>query len=150
MVCAYRLLLHTHILVVVLNHKSFVGYNHSGKRGQVNFLNGIMGVANAQRTLDYIRIIAEFISQPEYAYAEVVQLQMFGVVNEGSSPSLPPSLPPLQSTNKTTQTQPSPPSAIGRPQLSAFYLEAYITIRASHNGYGRGQRQRRSDAYMTM
>jgi hypothetical protein len=43
------------------------GYNHSGKHGQISFLNGIMGVANAQRSLDYIRIFAEFISQPEYA-----------------------------------------------------------------------------------
>ncbi|KAJ7895010.1 hypothetical protein B0H13DRAFT_1885734 [Mycena leptocephala] len=43
------------------------GYNryHSGKRGQIGFLNGIMGVANAQRSLDYIRIFAEFISQPD-------------------------------------------------------------------------------------
>jgi hypothetical protein len=39
-----------------------------------------MGVANAQRALDYIRIIAEFISQPEYR--DVVQL--FGVMNEGA------------------------------------------------------------------
>ncbi|KAJ7846590.1 glycoside hydrolase superfamily [Mycena olivaceomarginata] len=50
------------------------GYNHSGKRGQVNFLNSVMGIANAQRMLDYIRIIAEFISQPEYK--DIVQ--MFG------------------------------------------------------------------------
>ncbi|KAJ7185898.1 glycoside hydrolase [Mycena filopes] len=92
------------------------GYNHSGKRGQVNFLNGIMGVANAQRTLDYIRIIVEFISQPEYA--EVVQ--MFGVVNEALL------------------------SAIGRPQLSAFYLEAYTTIRAI-TGLGAG-----NGAYMSI
>lgn len=39
------------------------GYNHSGKLGQVDFLNGVMGVANAQRTLNYIRIFTEFISQ---------------------------------------------------------------------------------------
>ncbi|KAJ7862823.1 hypothetical protein B0H13DRAFT_1482266, partial [Mycena leptocephala] len=43
------------------------GYNHSGKRSQISFLNGIMGIANAQRSLDYIWIFAEFISQPEYA-----------------------------------------------------------------------------------
>lgn len=40
-----------------------VGYNHSGKLGSVNFLNGMMGIANAERTLEYIRVIAEFISQ---------------------------------------------------------------------------------------
>lgn len=37
-----------------------------------------MGYANAQRTLDYIRIIAEFISQPQYSDVVV----MFGVLNE--------------------------------------------------------------------
>ncbi|KAJ6528287.1 glycoside hydrolase family 5 protein [Mycena vulgaris] len=85
------------------------GYNHSGKLGQVNFLNGVMGVANAQRALDYIRIIAEFISQPEYR--DVVP--MFGIVNEA-----------LMST-------------IGRDQLTAFYLEAHNMIRGI-TGYGAG------------
>ena len=37
-----------------------------------------MGLANAQRSLDYIRIIAEFISQPEYSDVVV----MFGITNE--------------------------------------------------------------------
>ena len=37
-----------------------------------------MGIANAQRSLEYIRIIAEFISQEQYK--DVVQ--MFGVLNE--------------------------------------------------------------------
>ena len=54
------------------------GYNHSGKMGQINFLDGVMGLANAQRTLDYIRIITEFISQPEYRNV----VPMFGVINE--------------------------------------------------------------------
>lgn len=54
------------------------GLNHSGRLGPINFLNGPMGVANAQRTLEYIRVITEFISQPEY---EPV-VQAFGMVNE--------------------------------------------------------------------
>jgi hypothetical protein len=54
------------------------GYNHSGKQGQVNFLNGVMGYANAERALEYIRVITEFISQPEYKDVVI----MFGVVNE--------------------------------------------------------------------
>lgn len=54
------------------------GWNHSGKLGSVNVLNGPMGLANAQRSLDYIRIIAEFISQPEYRDVVV----MFGITNE--------------------------------------------------------------------
>lgn len=37
-----------------------------------------MGVANAQRTLDYIRIITEFISQPEW----VNVVPIFSVMNE--------------------------------------------------------------------
>ena len=41
------------------------GYNHSGKFGQVDWLNGVMGYANAQRMLNYVRIFTEFISQPE-------------------------------------------------------------------------------------
>ena len=54
------------------------GWNHSGRLGRVNFLNGPMGLANAQRSLDYIRIFAEFISQPQYR--DVVT--MFGIMNE--------------------------------------------------------------------
>jgi len=37
-----------------------------------------MGVANAQRALDYIRIITEFISQPEW----VNVVPVFSIVNE--------------------------------------------------------------------
>ena len=37
-----------------------------------------MGYANAQRTLDIIRVLAEFISQPQYK--DVVT--MFGIMNE--------------------------------------------------------------------
>ncbi|KAF9234820.1 glycoside hydrolase family 5 protein [Melanogaster broomeanus] len=54
------------------------GYNHSGKLGSINFLNGVMGLANAERTLDYIRIITEFISQPEWQPV----VPAFSIVNE--------------------------------------------------------------------
>ena len=54
------------------------GYNHSGKLGTINWMKTIMGLANAERSLDYIRIITEFISQPEWRDV----IQMFGVVNE--------------------------------------------------------------------
>jgi hypothetical protein len=37
-----------------------------------------MGVANAQRMLNYIRIITEFISQPEYR--DVIPI--FSIINE--------------------------------------------------------------------
>ncbi|KAJ7892517.1 glycoside hydrolase family 5 protein [Mycena olivaceomarginata] len=85
------------------------GYNHSGKLGEINFLNGPMGLANAQRMLDYIRVIAEFISQPEYANV----VGMFGIVNEAYLPD------------------------IGRDVLTSFYLEAHNTIR-SITGFGEG------------
>ncbi len=54
------------------------GWNHSGHLGSINWLNGVMGTANAQRSLDYIRTLAEFIAQPEYRNV----IQMFGFVNE--------------------------------------------------------------------
>ncbi|KAF8178886.1 glycoside hydrolase superfamily [Mycena galopus ATCC 62051] len=86
------------------------GFNHSGKLGQINFLNGIMGIANAQRMLDYIRIITEFISQPEY----VDLIPMFGIVNEARV------------------------ADIGRDPISAFYLEAHDVMRAI-TGFGEGK-----------
>ncbi len=54
------------------------GFDDSGHLGTVNFLNGYMGIANAQWTMDYIRYIVELISQKEYE--DVVP--MFGIVNE--------------------------------------------------------------------
>ncbi|RPD62162.1 glycoside hydrolase [Lentinus tigrinus ALCF2SS1-7] len=85
------------------------GYNHSGRLGPINFLNGYMGIANAQRTMDYIRYIAEFISQQEYE--DVVP--MFGIINE-----------PLL-------------GIIGRDQLTRFYLQGHDMIR-DITGIGKG------------
>ncbi|KAG2015231.1 exo-beta-1,3-glucanase [Coprinopsis cinerea AmutBmut pab1-1] len=68
-----------------------------------------MGLANAQRALNYIRIIAEFISQPEWR--DVVP--MFGIINE----------PLLE--------------AIGPDSLRSFYVAAHGLIR-SITGYGAG------------
>ena len=59
------------------------GWNHSGRLGTVGVLNGPMGYANAQRSLDYIRILAEFISQPQYKNV----ITMFGVTNEPQGPT---------------------------------------------------------------
>ncbi|TCD64393.1 hypothetical protein EIP91_004141 [Steccherinum ochraceum] len=85
------------------------GYNHSGKSGQINFLAGPMGVANAQRMLDYIRVFTEFISQPEYTHV----VPAFGIINEALVKN------------------------IGQDQMSAFYLHAYNMIR-SITGTGEG------------
>lgn len=87
------------------------GWNHSGKLGEINFLNGVMGVANAQRGLDYIRILAEFISQPEYRDV----IPFFGILNEPNGGTIP------ENTMK------------------AFYAEVYRIVRtASGAGQGNG------------
>ena len=62
------------------------GWNHSGKMGEVGWLHGTMGYANAQRSLDYIRILAEFISQPQYKNV----VTMFGIINEPVSSAVGP------------------------------------------------------------
>lgn len=70
-----------------------------------------MGYANAQRSLDYIRILAEFISQPEYQNVVV----MFGITNEPQAPTF------------------------GQDALSRYYLQSYNNVRtASGTGTGNG------------
>ncbi|KAL1743873.1 glycoside hydrolase family 5 protein [Schizophyllum fasciatum] len=86
------------------------GYNHSGRLGQVNFLHGPMGLANAQRFLSHVRAFAAHFAQP--AYRGVVA--MFGIVNE-----------PLL-------------AQIGRGALDSFYSEAYRMVREI-TGTGAGQ-----------
>ena len=81
-------------LVTDFPSPSLLGYNHSGKSGDPNVLNGVMGIANAQRALNYIRIFAEFFSQPEYTNL----IGIFGIMNE-----------PLQST-------------IGKDSLTSLYV----------------------------
>ncbi|KAF8902804.1 glycoside hydrolase family 5 protein [Gymnopilus junonius] len=54
------------------------GDNHSGRLAPVGFLAGNLGLATAQRTLYYIRVLTEFISQPEYQNL----VPLFGIVNE--------------------------------------------------------------------
>ncbi|KZT57294.1 glycoside hydrolase family 5 protein [Calocera cornea HHB12733] len=85
------------------------GWNHSGKLGPINFLFGVMGIANAQRTLSYLRTLTEFVSQPQYKNV----VQVFGIVNEAWMP------------------------VIGQPELEAFYLEAHNTMR-NITGFGEG------------
>ena len=60
------------------SHASPTGYNHSGRLGSLNWLNGPMGLANAERSLDYMRIITEFISQPQWKDVIVI----FSMINE--------------------------------------------------------------------
>jgi glucan 1,3-beta-glucosidase len=104
------------------------GYNHSGRcgliligadlaltelisrrMGTVNFLNGNMGLANAERTMYYLRVLTEFISQPQYRNLVTI----FGIINE-----------PLT-------------SIIGMDPITSFYLEAHDMMRGI-TGYGEG------------
>ncbi|RXW21692.1 hypothetical protein EST38_g4161 [Candolleomyces aberdarensis] len=85
------------------------GHDHSGKEGSVNFLNGVMGMANAQRTLYYIRVLAEFVSQPEWT-------------------NVVPILTILD----------NPSRGIGVEQLRSFYVEAHRTVRET-TGFGAGK-----------
>ncbi len=85
------------------------GYNHSGKMGPINFLHGPMGIANAQRALNYMRVLTEFISQPEYQPI----VPMFGIMNEAVI------------------------RVIGRDALTSFYREAHDMIRGI-TGVGEG------------
>ncbi|KIS66378.1 uncharacterized protein UMAG_10211 [Mycosarcoma maydis] len=87
------------------------GYNHSGRVGFINFLQGLMGKANGERTTDYIRQITQFISQPEIRNV----VPMFSVINE-----------PYAIT-------------IGQPALEAWYSQLYTTLRAiTGTGAGNG------------
>lgn len=83
-------------------------------------MNGVMGIANAQRTLTYLRIITEFVSQEEYrdvvgmyGYFWLLLLQpswyfsSVGIVNEI-----------LWGT-------------IGETAVQSFYFAAYEAIRTS-------------------
>ncbi|KAJ7683958.1 glycoside hydrolase superfamily, partial [Mycena rosella] len=88
-------------LRVCLDLHTVPGLNHSGR--------GNMGLANAERTLYYIRVLTEFISQP--AYRDLIPI--FGIVNEALL------------------------GIIGKDQLTSFYLEAHTMIRGI-TGYGEG------------
>lgn len=60
-------------------------WNHAMSfRGTVNWLYGTMGLANAQQTLEVLRSLTQFITQPEYT--NVVTL--LSVVNEVQSETL--------------------------------------------------------------
>lgn len=97
------------------------GWNHSGKIGTANFMHTAMGLANAQRTLDYIRTLAQFISQPQY----LPVIQMFGFLNEPNGGTL------------------------GKTQVGSFYYEAYRTVRAvTGTGEGNGPMLSMHDAFL--
>ncbi|KAI0029788.1 glycoside hydrolase family 5 protein [Vararia minispora EC-137] len=85
------------------------GVSLSYSLSPVNFMNGNMGLANAQRALYYIRVLTEFVSQP--AYRDLIPI--FGIVNEALV------------------------GVIGMEQISSFYLQAHDMIRGI-TGFGAG------------
>jgi aryl-phospho-beta-D-glucosidase BglC (GH1 family) len=77
------------------------GWNHSGKQGSVNWMYGVMGIANAERSLEYLRTLVEFISQD--GIKQVVP--MIGLVNEVMA------------------------ATVGQTVMGNFYYQAYEMIR---------------------
>jgi glucan 1,3-beta-glucosidase len=86
------------------------GWNHSGHIGQINWMGGAMGLANAQRALEIIRTLTQFIVQPEYAPL----IPLWGFVNEPNA------------------------NALSKGAVGSFYREAYNMIR-SITGVGEGK-----------
>ncbi|KAL1410922.1 hypothetical protein Q8F55_001865 [Vanrija albida] len=86
------------------------GWNHSGKVGPINWMHGVMGIANAQRSLEYMRSMVQYISQP--GIKEVVPV--FGLVNEILS------------------------TTVGQDAMGTFYYHAYSMIR-NMTGVGEGK-----------
>ncbi|TKA61355.1 hypothetical protein B0A49_11573, partial [Cryomyces minteri] len=54
------------------------GWNHSGRQGRINWLNGTNGALNGQRTLDIHDQLSKFFAQPRYKNI----VTMYGLVNE--------------------------------------------------------------------
>ncbi|KAK7054692.1 hypothetical protein VNI00_003155 [Paramarasmius palmivorus] len=86
------------------------GWDHSGKGGSINLMNGIMGIANAQRAVSCLRTFNEFLSRDEYK--DVVPI--LGIANDIRL------------------------SIIGREGTQSFYKEVYDTLRKD-SGLGEGK-----------
>lgn len=54
------------------------GWNHSGRQGQANWLNGTDGDLNGDRTIDVHKQVSAFFTQPRYKNL----VTMYGLVNE--------------------------------------------------------------------
>ncbi|CAH7666789.1 glycoside hydrolase superfamily, partial [Phakopsora pachyrhizi] len=86
------------------------GYNHSGRWGSINFFVGLMGIAKAQCSFNYICTLTQFISQSEYSNV----VPMYSVLNE----------PLVQK--------------IGSNQKRSYYLQVYQMMREIA-GFGQGK-----------
>lgn len=54
------------------------GWNHSGRQGDIGWLNGTNGAMNGQRTIDIHNQLSQFFTQPRYKNL----VTMYGLVNE--------------------------------------------------------------------
>ncbi|PIB02479.1 putative glucan 1,3-beta-glucosidase D [Cercospora beticola] len=54
------------------------GWNHSGRQGQIGWLNGTDGTKNGDRTIEIHKQLSEFFTQPRYKKL----VTMYGLVNE--------------------------------------------------------------------
>ncbi|KAI6043138.1 exo-beta-1,3-glucanase [Pisolithus marmoratus] len=97
------------------------GWNHSGKLGSINVLNGPMGYANAQRSLDYIRILAEFISQPEYRDVDPLSRLLINTYVE-----------PRELVKEMVHSSPSTTGFLGLNQWAGFLPNADRTALDEH------------------
>lgn len=79
-----------------------------------------MGIANAERALTYYRILAEFISQPEYKDVVLMWFYSFFVACKYLT-----SLPSLSIVNEILW------STIGEESIKSLYVKAHDTIRKS-------------------
>ncbi|KAG0096463.1 hypothetical protein BGZ93_004495 [Podila epicladia] len=85
------------------------GWNHSGRSGLVNWLNGTMGSVNAQRTVDYVQQLTTFFADPAYMHVGPIM----GMLNEPAAYEL------------------------GAEKVMTWYRQAFNTVRQA-TGAGRG------------
>lgn len=98
-----------------------------------------MGVANAERLLNYLRVVTQFISQPEYV-KYVAALRQLDVDRS--------SVVPMLSILNEPQANPQN-NGTGVAAMQAFYGRAYSTIRSiTGTGQGKGPMIAVGDAFL--
>ncbi|KAG0335238.1 hypothetical protein BG004_000076 [Podila humilis] len=85
------------------------GWNHSGRSGDINWITGPEGPANAQRTIPYLTQMATFFSSPAYAHVSPIM----GLLNEPAA------------------------FLMGGDKVKAWYTQAFNAVRTA-TGIGKG------------
>jgi glucan 1,3-beta-glucosidase len=86
-------------------------------------MNGVMGIANAQRTLTYLRIFVEFVSQSEYRDVVGVYVPIISALHPKKAQTF--FLNSIGIVNEILWATITPGD------VQSFYLAAYQAIRAS-------------------